>query len=210
MEKVEKRVFEVELANGETVKVSTRKPTNQEIEASDMEYSRAFTNALIAGLYPQETLIAIFREKGIWSEAKDDAIRAQTGLVSVIETSLEEAAAEKKNEIAEELKEERNKLFEMRQSRSSYLSHSAEAKAANAQRDSTVAQVTENAKGVRVWRSLEDFLRETDSNLIFRATYEYVTFENGLPSDFMSKLPENQVATVEEKPADGMITIEGA
>lgn len=197
---IEKRVFDVIKVSGESVKISTRKPTNQEIEISDMEYSRAFTNAVIAGLLPQETLENALRQRGILSAEKDEQRALQSEVVSSLEEELENAPAEEKQEVADRLKDARAKLFEMRQERSRLLSHSAEAKASNAQRDSIVSQVTEYAKnGAKVWRSIDDFMNETDANIVFRATYEYMTFANGLPSDFIEQLPENQVAEVAEK-----------
>ncbi|MCK9279270.1 MAG: hypothetical protein M0P71_01390 [Melioribacteraceae bacterium] len=203
---IEKRVFDVVKQNGESVKISTRRPNNQEIEISDMEYSRAFTNSVIAGLLPQETLESALRKRGILSEEKDLQREEQGELVSSLEEELENTPSENKQEVADRLKDARAKLFEMRQERSRLLAHSAEAKASNAQRDSIVSQVTEFAKnGAKVWRNIEDFMNETDGNIVFRATYEYMTFTNGLPSDFIEQLPENKVSEKPEKKEEVVI-----
>jgi hypothetical protein len=86
----------------------------------------------------------------------------------------------------------------MRQEKTQLLAHSAESKAEDAQRNYLVSQVTALASSdVPVWSSYEDFKTEEDSNLVFRATYEYLTLANGLPSDFVEQLPENQLDSEE-------------
>ena len=60
---------------GRKVKVSTRKPTNQEIEDAGMEYSKEFTRAVRFGLMPREAMKAILLESGVWTKKEDDEIK---------------------------------------------------------------------------------------------------------------------------------------
>ena len=196
----EKRKFSVELADGQTVELTTRVPKNVELQESEDEYSVAFNKAIMRGIMPEATLIDSFLKTGVWSEEKDMAIEEQRLKVVDLEEKLEgEKKQVDKKRIASALTEEREKLYQMRQQRTQLLSHSAESKAEDAQRNFLVSKVTELASsGVPVWSSFEDFKNEEDGNLVFRSTYEYLTLANGLPSDFVDQLPENQINKDEE------------
>ena len=198
-DKIDKREFSVTLSNGQTVNLFTRTATNEELQDSEFEYSKVFNKAIIGGIVPQSTLISRLAENGIWNEDKDRAIGEQRNVVIELEQKLEAVTDEQaKEEIIAALKIERDKLYKMRQERTELMAHSAEAKAEEVQRNYLVSRVTSYAStGKPVWKNFDLYRKEPDGNLIFRTTYEYLTFINGLPSDFMNNLPENKVA---EKP----------
>jgi hypothetical protein len=200
----EKRQFEVELSDGKKVKLTTRMPTNVELQESEDEYSVAFNRAIMKGIMPEATLMDSFIKNGIWSESKDQEVEEQRLKVVELEEKLEsEIGQTDKQIIAKSLSEEREKLYQKRQQRTQLLSHSAESKAEDAQRNFIVSKVTElDSSGVAVWSTYNDFKTEVDGNLIFRATYEYLTLANGLPSDFVEQLPENQVSKESESNGD--------
>ena len=191
----EKRKFDVELSDGKKVELTTRMPTNAELQESEDEYSVAFNKAIMKGIMPEATLMDSFLKNGVWSEQKDNEIEEQRLKVVELEEKLEaEKNQSEKQIIAKSLSEEREKLYQKRQQRTQLLSHSAESKAEDAQRNYIVSKVTALASsGVPVWSTYEDFKNEVDGSLVFRATYEYLTLANGLPSDFVEQLPENQV-----------------
>ena len=191
----EKRNFKVELNDGKEVELSTRLPKNSELQESEDEYSVAFNKAIMRGIMPESTLVDHLLKNGVWSPKKDEAIENQRLKVVELETLLEDEKKQvDKKKIAESLATEREKLYQLRQQKTQLLSHSAESKAEDAQRNYLVSKVTELASsGLPVWQTFEDFQQEEDSNLVFRATYEYLALANGLPSDFVEQLPENQV-----------------
>jgi hypothetical protein len=200
MADTEYREFEVEVASGKKVTLTVRSATNQELQDAEFEYSRGFNNALMSGIMPQARLIAELTENGIWTEDDDKKIDDQRQVVIKLEDALDEAEEEEdKKRIAENLREERMKLYSMRQARTDILSHSAESKAEEAQRNFLVSRVIEHKDtGRAVWKTYADYKEDEDANLLFRATYEYMTFVNGLPSDFIDNLPENNVGSEEE------------
>lgn len=198
-----KRLFTVQLQSGKEVKLSTRVATQEELNDAEFEYSKAFNHAIMNGIMPQSRMLSELLKNGIWSEERDEAIEEQRQKVIKLEDLMDDEETDKER-VAEELKEARTLLYEMRQEKTDLLSHTAEAKADEAQRSFIVSRVTEDAKsGIRVWKKFNDYVTEEDANLVFRATYEYLTFVNNLPSDFMDQLPENQVASKEEAPAEG-------
>ena len=198
---IRKREYEVTLSNEKTVKLSCREPNQKESQEAEFEYSKSFNKALMGGIMPQARLMDELVKNGIWSDEKDQEIEAQREKVIKLEDAFEkEKDEDRKKSIGEDLKEERQSLYSMRQAKSEMFAHSAEAKADSAQRDYLVAVVTKEADtGRKVWKRFEDFQNEQDGGLLFRSTYEYLTFINGLDSDFMEKFPENQDKESEEE-----------
>lgn len=198
-QEIDKREFTVTLTSGEDVKFTTRMATNEEIQDSEFEYSRIFNKAIMAGILPQSTLLAKLIETGVWSEEKDQAIEQQRLSVAAIEEKLDGMESESgRQAMAEELQAERAKLYNMRQEKIDLLAHTAEAKADEVQRNYIVSRVTERVDTKKpVWKSFDEYKKEQDGGLLFRSTYEYLTFINGLPSDFIDELPENKVLGAE-------------
>jgi hypothetical protein len=199
-EEVTHREFEVELSSGDKKKFKTRAPTTAELQEGEFEYSKAFNRAIMAGIVPRNTLIAKLIENGVWSDEQDEAIEKKRLELVAFEEKFENADNAEKKQMKETLSDLRQELFQMRQERSSFVAHCAEAKADEAQRNFLVSKVTTDALTNRpVWKTLNDFLNEQDGQLVFMSTYEYMTFVNGLSSDFMGQLPENQIEEDEEE-----------
>ena len=191
-----RRKFTVELVSGEETNLTTRFPTNEELQDGEFEFSKSFNNAIINGILPEARLLAELMKNGIWDETKDQAIEDQRVKVVGLEEALSETEGSEKVSVAETLGAARQELFGQRQARSELFAHSAEAKAEQAQRDVVVSRVTEYEKsGAPVWLTFETYRKEQDNNLLFRATYEYMTFESGLDANFIEQLPENQTAS---------------
>lgn len=211
----DKRTFTVEQNDGKSVELTTRAPSNEELQKSEFEYSKEFNKAIVNGILPQARLISELVSNGVWSEDKDQAIEEQREKVIEMESKLQEIENEdEKKAFSESLAKQRQALLDMRQEKNDMLAHSAEIKAENAQRNFLVSQVTEyKQSGAKVWKDYKAFQEEEDGNKLFLATYEYLTFINGLPSNFAEQLPENQVevetsdeeASAEEAPVEEVI-----
>ena len=92
-----------------------------------------------------------------------------------------------------------SELRQLRMEIDEMLGHTADAKAEEANRNFILACISEIvevkdgkvAKVVkRVWDSIEQMLGETDTNLMQRVVYEYMTFISGLPSEWGDETPE--------------------
>lgn len=107
---------------------------------------------------------------------------------------------------------ERVALFtELRQLRmeiDEMLGHTADAKAEEANRNFILACISEVVEATdgkvtkvvkRVWDSIEQMLAETDTNLMQRVVYEYMTFISGLPSEWGDDEPETTTIGEGEK-----------
>ena len=190
----ENTIYSFRNSNDEIMKFSVRKPTNKEIEDSDVEYSKAFFKALKNGLPTRMLLGNILNSTGSWTNSNDNEIEELERQASLLLTKT--VKGKEKQRIDEKVKELEEKANELRRIRNSYFSHCAESVAADAQRDYLVSCTTTYAEsGERVWATYEDFINEEDGAILFRATYEYLMFSNGVPSN---------IPNVEEfKPEDG-------
>jgi hypothetical protein len=199
----EKREFSVSLMDGNTIKLTTRTPVNQELQDADFEYSKSFNKGIMNGILPQSRLMAAFVENGVWDKDKEAQVLELRNKVAKLEDDLAQAPEADKVIVAKAVRFERDKLFTLRQEKNDLLSHSAEAKADESQRNHIVSRVTElAASGVRVWPTYRDFIEEKDGNLVFRAVYEYLTYANGLNSNFAAELPENKVLETDAKSSE--------
>jgi hypothetical protein len=171
------------------VKMTTRKPTNMEVEVADVEYSRIFCESIKNGLPTRDALEKILASNGAWTEEDNDKINEIEKEIVLL--SAKTVTGEEKAQVDAKIEALEKESSEMRKVRNSYFSHSAEAKASDAQRDSFVSQVTEYAdSGIKVWKNLDAFKREEDGNTLFRTTYEYLIFSNGMESNIPSETDE--------------------
>ena len=91
-----------------------------------------------------------------------------------------------------------NELRQLRMEIDEMLGHTADAKAEEASRNFILACISEIIEFKddkvtkvikRVWDSIEQMFAETDSNLMQRVIYEYMTFSAGLPSEWGDDAP---------------------
>lgn len=204
---MDKRIYVVKKEDGSFVKLSVRTPNSEETEIADIEYSKSFVKALKNNIPTAKAMEKILAESGTWTKDDDkkleDIIEEGAKLEDVL--SDEKTSDAEKIEIEKRLNDLRDMSSELRREKNSYYNHTAESKAADAQRDCTVVLVTRFADSdLPVWKSLDDFLKEQDGNLIYRAVYEYLALLNGvegLPDDTKEEVKEEKPAVVEAEKA---------
>lgn len=175
----------------EIMKLSVRKPTNKEIEASDVEYSKAFFKALKNGLPTRMVLGNVLNASGAWTQDNDKEIEDIEKQIALLLSK--DVKGKEKQKISDKVNELEDKASELRRMRNSYFSHCAEAVASDAQRDYLVSCTTEYTEsGERVWDSYESFVNEEDGAILFRATYEYLMFSNDVPSNIPNEEEEEE------------------
>lgn len=197
----DKIIYSFRNSDNEIMKFSVRKPTNKEIEESDVEYSKAFFKALKSGLPTRMVLGNVLNQSGSWTQENDNEIDELERQISLLLTK--DAKGKEKKKVEEKVSELEEKANNLRRMRNSYFSHCAEAVASDAQRDFLVSCTTEYAEsGERVWDGYDDFLNEEDGAILFRATYEYLMFSNNVPSN----IPNEEDEKVE--PAPEIVNVE--
>lgn len=202
-----KRTYSFRNSDNEIMKFSVRKATNKEIEDSDVEYSKAFFRALQKGLPTRMVLGNVLNASGSWTQDNDNEINEIERQIALLLTK--EVKGKEKKALEEKITGLEDKANELRRMRNSYFSHCAEAVASDAQRDFLVSCVTEYAEsGERVWKDYDSFINEEDGTILFRSTYEYLMFSNGVPSnlpneeDDVKEEPKVEKAEEVEKPKE--------
>jgi hypothetical protein len=191
-----RRFFTAANDAGDDIKLQIREPNRKEIELADMQYSATFTRALLAGLPPRSKLLRLLRERELWTP--DDETAMEESRLEVIRLEGEITDAQK----AEDGEDKDRRLRKLNKQHAaaldafngkradieSMLEHSADAKGFEAQRTFLLACVVEFADGERederLYRSVEAYLNDTDVTLGQRVLYEFVTFNNGQPSNW--------------------------
>ena len=203
----EKRVYSFKNEDGKIEKFAIVRATNADVEDGEIEYSKVFVESLKKGLPPRNVLTGILASTGAWTEEDNKKIDELDAKIDSISAILEKEGVteEEKKSVGEELSLLNEKVNQMRSERNAYYSHTAEAKASDAQRDMMVVLTTTFEKtGTRVWASIDDFRKENDSSRLFRSVYEYLTFSNDMPSTMKNEeeIEEGKVAT----PADEQVS----
>ena len=169
----------------------------KEIEDSDVEYSKAFFKALQKGLPTRMVLGKVLNASGSWTQDNDNEIEELERQISLLLTK--DVKGKEKKSVEEKVSELEDKANNLRRMRNSYFSHCAESVASDAQRDYLVSCTTEYAEsGERVWKDYEDFAKEEDGAILFRATYEYLMFSNNVPSN----IPNVEEETEKKEPSE--------
>lgn len=223
----ESRVFECKLDSGQFVALRVQRANRRELEAADLEQSRVFNQALLAGLPPRMRLLRKLREQALWTSEDDtnlNRLREQVARLDVRLAELAEEIKKAEGEARDPLEKEKDaaikdravvnrQLTQLRQEIDGMLGHTADAKAEDSHRNFLLACVAEKVQILpdqsikvvaRVWESLDALMAETDTNLLQRTIYEYMMFAAGLPSEWDKDLAATQEA--ETKPANPTTT----
>ncbi len=156
-------------------------PTIGQSNAADLEYSKAYTEAIKNGLMPRMVLEKDFKEKGIWTDADnkqlDEVLEKLQEQILILKTtnSQEEREAAKI-----ELMSVKFNYQELYTRRTITFQHSSDSKgeAAKILELSWRCILDENRKPV--WKTKEDFLGVQDSGFVSEIIKELVIFTNGL------------------------------
>jgi hypothetical protein len=191
----DKRSFNALKKDGTRVRVSTRKPTHEELEAADMNHSSVFNQGLLAGLPTRAFLMRNLKKNGVWD---DDAESDLTALRNEFEEHLNIIRSNKgvfpSVEAEKEFNDRKDALIkqisDLTSDFESMLLHTADTKADASYLNFLVACVTEYAggdhDGERVYDSVSAYENDTDTSLGGRVRYEFQCVQRDLPSDLIA------------------------
>lgn len=186
--------FETKDENGEVLKLCVKKPTDKQKRLGQLVYSKAFKEALGAGLLLRAKLAEYLVEQGIRS---DEKMKKQLDLmikISEDEKKLEDASLsdQEKEKVAMTLREDRRQLLSMRMPEISLDNNTAEAFAQNEQFNYFVSVCTYTQEGVPVFKNLEDYNDKNEFEYAMEAARKFSTLLYDLEDDLEASLPENK------------------
>lgn len=175
------------LSTGEII--YTRLPNVVETQEADWEYSRVFNKAVEAGIPPRQVVLKRLMQQNIWTVSDEENLSDLRVTLDEIVTEAEGLLKQeppdqsKIDELTKRAEVTRTALFAQQQKLNSLLSHTAETKAEDAKIYVLTSIITENKDGTRVWKTSEDFFKETDTERINSAVLQWMLLSAGLPGE---------------------------
>lgn len=189
--KTGKRIIEVE-GYGE---FELRFPTADDNRKADWYYSKVWNQAFSDGLPTLDELLESLEKRGVWGEKQEEEVTQLNNDITQLETIL--AKRDKKDrskatiKIAKELVNKRNKLYLLQLKKQQYLSHCVESKAEEARKAYLISRCVFK-DGKLFWNSLDEYENDKRFDLLTKIQIEFLTFQAGISSDFLEKLPESE------------------
>jgi len=186
-------------ADGSTVRVGVKKPTNQEMKDADIYRAKAWNKAFKEGVMTKAEVDQVMKDRGIWNQEKAEEEKNLTIEVLELERKLYIGEGKKKPKLSEgrklaiQMKEKRILLRELISDRISMDENTAESIADNARFDYLVYVCSFNVDTQeRLFESYEDYNQKGTNAESIAAAQILANMVYNLDSDFEDKLPENQ------------------
>ncbi len=170
--------------------VQIRFPKVEENRLADWEYSKVLNQAIKDGIPSNKQMTKMIADMELWTEEDDDKVQSLRDEIDKQIVVMGKMAEGSKNmEKAEEkLAQMRQELLAFQQERQKLYQNTAESKADEGKMSFLIYKCTEVADtGKAFWPSYEAFKNEEDQNLVNTIAYQFITFVNGLPADFLQE-----------------------
>ncbi len=170
----------------------------------DLEFSKAYTKALQAGLMPRAAMEKLSIDSGAWTTKDDEEVTIISNKLQDVMAAFLVAAGEEKDKLRLEFYDFRNRLAAITAKRQSLFTHTAEAKGEEAKIASLAWKCILNEDGSKVWKSLEEFFSETNIGFVSQAVQSFVAFTSGLEEKIeeiekiFDKVPEETKEVIPE------------
>lgn len=166
-------------------------PNTEDIKNADWMYSRIYTKSLIDGISTSSEMMDILTKRGIIGPEYEKRAKE---LTEVLNNAIEELNNAETNDEkyakAMKVAEARDDLFRWNQRFSSPMSHTCEQLADDARLECLASSMIRDDKGNRVWNSYDEYVNDSDQELVTRARIEVMLYLQGVSSDFMNQTPE--------------------
>ena len=161
---------------------------------AQMEYNRAFKDAIKSGALLKQKLQSVMEEQGVWDEKKQE--RYDTILASTMEKEAQlQTGGIKLSEakkIALEMRELRIEFRELIAERNSMDSNTAEGQADNARFSYLGYACLVDEEGNRVFKSFDHYQQNESEPFVIQAARELAQVLYGLDADYENNLTENR------------------
>ena len=176
---INKKNFTVKTEDGNELELSVKRPTAEIRSRAQLIFNKAFREAIDAGSILQRQLSEYATKLGLWSEAKDKEVEELQQKLRDAEIKLRGEAnnfdsKEEARDFAFQMKELRWKLINTQSARNNLYPVTAESYADEARERFFVSQCTLNQQGKPYFKSYEDFLSQSDSEVGVAAHSAYI------------------------------------
>jgi hypothetical protein len=181
-----------------SIKIYVEKPNNDVVKRADRCRAKAWNECIMDGIVTKKELSTLMKQRGIWSEKKEDEQETISTEINRLEQKLylecgkRESKKEEGKKLAIDIRKKRNELRELISERMSLEENTAESLADNSRFDFLVAHCTFHENGEKVYKDMEDYNSKSADEIAFTAASELATIMYALDSDFEKNLPENK------------------
>jgi hypothetical protein len=177
-----------------------RYPKVEENRLADWEYSKVFNQACMDDIPTNREMEELIKKKKLWTSKDDERIEKIKEDIEKQLVLLSKMESEKAiTPIESKINALRDEMFGLQQEKQRYFNNTAEAKADEAKMSFLIHKCTEYADNNKpVWEKYADFKNEEDQNTVNLIVYQFLTFINGLPADFLVDPSVMEEETFEE------------
>lgn len=201
MLKEKEKKVDVKVTDGDTEKTVTiivKKPNNALVSQAQRVSAKTWTECVRDGIMTKKELEKFMKEHDIWNQDKEKEQKEITERINALEKELYLGSKGKRiskaegKRIAIDMRIERIKLRELIAERMSLEQNTAESLSDNSRFDFLVANSTFYENGQRVYKDLDDYTENSDSEIGFAAATALAQMMYSIDKDFEAKLPENK------------------
>ncbi len=168
-------------------------PNAEDIRGADWHYSKTYTNCLVEGITTSAEMVDILMRRGIIGPEFEKRAQELTNILRDKVVELDEAEdLDKKRELAIEVANAREELFQWNQRLNGPMNNTCEQMSDDARLEYLTSCMIQNEDGKRVWSSYDEYLKTKEQALAIRSRFEVMLFLQGLESDFLEQTPEAQ------------------
>lgn len=166
-------------------------PNANDIREADWQYSRIYTKSLTEGITTSAEMMDILRRRGIIGpEFEQRARELTTNLNEKIITLNAATDIDVKRELAVEVAEARDELFQWNQRLNGPMSNTCEQMADDARLEFLTSSMIVDKDDKRIWPDHDEYLREKNQALALKSRFEVMLYLQGLESNFLERTPE--------------------
>jgi len=181
--------------NENDVTVWVKRPSTKEYKDSQIEYNRAFREALEGGAILKKKLGEYMRSQGLWDDAKDSEEKKLLAEIGKQEGKLKKGgiSLNKAKEIALDLRKTRTKFRSLIAERTMLDSNTVEGQADNARFNALVTLcVLKQDKRTPVWENLKDYDDDGEQPWAAAAAGELASLIYEIDPNYDNSLEENK------------------
>jgi len=168
-------------------------PNAEDIRGADWHYSKTYTNCLVEGITTSAEMLDILMRRGIIGPEFEKRAHELTDILRDKVAELDEAEdIDKKRELALEVANAREELFQWNQRLNGPMNNTCEQMSDDARLEFLTSCMIQDKDGKRVWGSYDEYLKTKEQALAIRSRFEVMLFLQGLESDFLEQTPEAQ------------------
>lgn len=191
-----RREFVITIEGSEPEHYFIADPSGEDIRKSDWQYSKVFNQALADGFPTQAQMIDTLKQRGILSEEYEKEVEqtriALAAALFRLEHLTEGVSDEEKEELAMEVAQARDKLFQLNQRVNAPLANCCENLAADARTEFLTSRLIQRKDGTKIWPDFDSYRKDENITLTTKARFEVMLWLEGLDSNYLENTPEKQ------------------